>query len=397
MPSSYTSNLRLTLPVSGELTGTWGDTVNDGITSLLDSSIAGAAAVAMTDADYTLTEANGATDQARQMFLTVTGTLTSARNIICPANSKLYFIKNSTTGGFAVTLKTSAGTGISVPNGKATALQVVGGNVLDAATYLSSLQLGSPLAVSSGGTGTTSTTFANLATNVTGTLPVANGGTGNASIAATSIFAANTANTLAVVTPTANQSIRINSGGTAWEAYTPSTGSGSVTTVSVVSANGLAGTVANPTSTPAITLTTSVTGVLKGNGTAISAAVAGTDYVTPTGTETLTNKRIDARVSTAAVGTALTPDVASFDQYCRTGQNSTLTINAPIGTPTDGTKLIFRILDNGIARSLVWNATYTVIGVTLPTTTTASKMLYVGCIYNAANTRWDVIAVTTQA
>jgi hypothetical protein len=63
---------------------------------------------------------------------------------------------------------------------------------------------------------------------------------------------------------------------------TPS-GSGTVTSVSVVSANGLAGTVANATSTPAITLSTSITGVLKGNGTAISAATAGTDYVAPGG------------------------------------------------------------------------------------------------------------------
>lgn len=56
---------------------------------------------------------------------------------------------------------------------------------------------------------------------------------------------------------------------------------GSVTSVSVVSANGLAGTVATATTTPAITLTTTITGVLKGNGTAISAAAAGTDYVVP--------------------------------------------------------------------------------------------------------------------
>lgn len=60
-------------------------------------------------------------------------------------------------------------------------------------------------------------------------------------------------------------------------------GAGTVTTVSVVSANGLAGSVANASSTPAITLSTSVTGVLKGNGTAISAATAGTDYVAPGG------------------------------------------------------------------------------------------------------------------
>jgi hypothetical protein len=60
-------------------------------------------------------------------------------------------------------------------------------------------------------------------------------------------------------------------------------GAGTVTSVSVVSANGLAGTVANATSTPAITLSTSITGVLKGNGTALSAATAGTDYVAPGG------------------------------------------------------------------------------------------------------------------
>jgi hypothetical protein len=59
--------------------------------------------------------------------------------------------------------------------------------------------------------------------------------------------------------------------------------SGTVTSASVVSANGFAGTVANPSTTPAITLTTSITGVLKGNGTALSAATAGTDYVAPGG------------------------------------------------------------------------------------------------------------------
>lgn len=70
-------------------------------------------------------------------------------------------------------------------------------------------------------------------------------------------------------------------------------GGGAVTTVSVVSANGLAGSVANPTTTPAITLSTSITGILKGDGTAISAATAGTDYVTASSTNTFTNKTYD--------------------------------------------------------------------------------------------------------
>ena len=74
--------------------------------------------------------------------------------------------------------------------------------------------------------------------------------------------------------------------------FTPS--QATVTSASVVSANGFAGTVATNTTTPAITISTSVTGLLKGNGTAISAATAGTDYVSPSSTETLTNKTLGA-------------------------------------------------------------------------------------------------------
>jgi hypothetical protein len=119
--------------------------------------------------------------------------------------------------------------------------------------------------------------------------------------------------------------------------------------------------------------------------------------VTLNGVQTLTNKRIDPRNVVAASASTLTPDVSVGDIYAYTALAAALTINAPIGSPTDGDKLIFRLLDNGTARALTWNATYTVIGVTLPTTTVASKTTYVGCIYNANNTRWDVTAVTTQA
>jgi|GEM_PF-3166300 len=69
---------------------------------------------------------------------------------------------------------------------------------------------------------------------------------------------------------------------------------GTVTNVSVVSANGFSGTVSNPTTTPAITVSTSITGLLKGNGTAISAASAGTDYVIPSGSITGTASNITA-------------------------------------------------------------------------------------------------------
>lgn len=68
-----------------------------------------------------------------------------------------------------------------------------------------------------------------------------------------------------------------------WDVPPGSSGSGTVTSVAVVSANGLAGTVASGTTTPQVTLSTTVTGLLRGNGTAISAATAGTDYLAPSG------------------------------------------------------------------------------------------------------------------
>jgi hypothetical protein len=134
MASSYSSRLRLTRPTTGDLSGAWGDTVNTGVTDLADDAIAGRSVVTMTDADYTLTTVNGATDEARQMFLSITGTLTVARNVICPAVSKLYFITNNTTGGFAITFKTAGGTGVSIASGRALILMCDGTNVLSPLT-----------------------------------------------------------------------------------------------------------------------------------------------------------------------------------------------------------------------------------------------------------------------
>ena len=140
--------------------------------------------------------------------------------------------------------------------------------------------------------------------------------------------------------------------------------------------------------------TTTGTGVVTAIGNAVNTA---SGFPTGSGTATLTNKRIDPRFSSVASTATLTPDISSFDKYNLTAQAVNLTVAAPTGTPVDGNRLTIRILDNGTTRTISWNATYTVIGTTLPTATTANKMIYVGCIYNAVNLRCDVIAVATQA
>ena len=85
------------------------------------------------------------------------------------------------------------------------------------------------------------------------------------------------------------------------------------------------------------------------------------------------------------------------NQFNVTALAAAATFAAPSGTPADGNSLIIRIKDNGTARALTWNAIYRAVGVVLPTTTVISKTMYVGCRYNAADSKWDVIAVTKEA
>lgn len=122
--------------------------------------------------------------------------------------------------------------------------------------------------------------------------------------------------------------------GVKWAAGGGGGGSGTVTDVSVVTANGLAGTVANSTTTPAITLTTTVTGVLKGNGTAISAAISGTDYAPATsgtsillgnGTGGFTNATTGSGITLS--GTTIRTADADYGDITVSGSGATWTID----------------------------------------------------------------------
>jgi hypothetical protein len=132
MATQYSTILKLGLPVQGELDGTWGDEVNNKVTSMVEEAIAGRRVINSWVGDsHTLTVVEGASSESRAAILTLTDTGTAlggAATVICPANSKIFVVQNSC--GQAATLKTSAGTGISVPNGSTAVLVCDGTNVV---------------------------------------------------------------------------------------------------------------------------------------------------------------------------------------------------------------------------------------------------------------------------
>lgn len=174
--TNFSPLLGLALPTTGDLSGTWGTTVNDSITGLIDSAVAGTTTLS-TDADVTLSTTNGAANQARNAVLLCTGARTTIKTITAPAQSKAYVVINSTSGGFAVKL-VGAGptTGITVVSGEKCLAAWNGSDFVK----ISTTEIGGVSTISFGSTGLTPSTATSGAVTVAGTLAVANGGTGTA-------------------------------------------------------------------------------------------------------------------------------------------------------------------------------------------------------------------------
>jgi microcystin-dependent protein len=118
MASTYTTRVRLEKQTPGENENTWGTILNGNVIDLVDDSIAAYTTITVSSVDVTLTQADGSTDQARSAFLDITGTLTGNVNVLIPALSKGYGVRNSTSGSFTVTMKTATGSGIAIPQGQ---------------------------------------------------------------------------------------------------------------------------------------------------------------------------------------------------------------------------------------------------------------------------------------
>jgi hypothetical protein len=112
--------------------------------------------------------------------------------------------------------------------------------------------------------------------------------------------------------------------------------------------------------------------------------------------------------SNASVSSPLSWNSDSYAQYSLTALANTLTINADSGSPVDGQKMTFRIKDSGVSRVVTFTGgssksfrnigtSLTANGSNVALTTTASKISYIGCIYNAADARWDIVTAIVEA
>ena len=162
MATAYTTSLKLALPTQGELTGTWGDTVNQQVTSMIEEAIAGLKTInTWSTNSATLSTADGSTSESRAAILNLTDTtsdLSGAGTVICPAVSKVYIVKNAT--GQTITVKTASGSGIAIPDGTTGFVYCDGTNVLEALTNVAgNLVVGGNASIGGNLTVTGTTTF----------------------------------------------------------------------------------------------------------------------------------------------------------------------------------------------------------------------------------------------
>lgn len=205
MTITPTALLSLPIITTGTESGTWGDVVDNGLTSYLDIAIAGGLAVTITTADVTLTKTAGTSSAtgivsttAQYAILNISGAKTAARNLNLPITSKSYIINNAGTGGYLLTVRgVTPTTGVTLVDGEEC---IVAWNGSDYIKVSSS-----------------------VLTALTGTLTVANGGTGATTLTANNVVLGNGTSAPLFVAPSTSGNV-LTSNGTTWQSTAPAAG-----------------------------------------------------------------------------------------------------------------------------------------------------------------------------
>ena len=331
MTTAYTSLLGFALPVSGELSGTWGDTVNNSITQLEEDAIAGVATASVTSGNWTLsTTGSGASNEARKAILIPTGTPGVSRNILAPNSSKAYIVDNQSDAAVVLKGVTGPTTGITIAAGEKCLAAWSGSDFVK----ISSSTADGVTTFSAGTTGFTPSTATSGAVTLAGTLATANGGTNLTSF--TSGGAVYATSTSALTTGT----LPVASGGTGLTSGTSGgilayTATGTLASSGALAANNVVvggGAGVAPSST---------------NLLAISAAVTTGNYIKAIG-------YADTITALGNTGTAINIDITSGNVFSATlTGNCTFTLRYPVATGSSSFTLILTN-DATAGRTVAW-------------------------------------------
>lgn len=371
MTSTFSTALRLELMGTGDQTGTWGVTNNTNLGTLLEQSITGVLSVAQGDTTLTLSANNGASDQSRNAVLNFTGAMTAGRNVVVPTSNKLYLVKNSTTGGFSITVKTAAGTGVAIVSSSSQWVYCDGTNVVQGLSGTLATQAASAVAI----TGGTITGITDLA--------VADGGTGLSSGTSGGVLAYTASGTLASSGALTASALVLGGG-----AGAVPTALGSLGTTTTV----LHGNAAGAPTFGAVSLTADVTGSLpiaNGGTAGTTAATArtglglGTSAVLDTATAAQYRANTASKVLTtdqvwSAASYVTLTDAATIVFDLSTGVNFKVTLggNRTLAYPTNSKNQSGSILilqDGTGSRTLAYAAFWFFPGGTKPVLSTAAN------------------------
>lgn len=200
MPTTYSTNLKLSLMATGENNNVWGTTTNTNLGTLLEEAIIGAATVVMADANQTISIVDGTTSDGRKVFIKCTGALTASRNLTVPTLNKNYIVENATTGGFGIVVKTASGTGITVASGTKRMVYADGTNVVDGVNGFGSI--------------TTDTVTTTTVAATTGNIGTVNATTGNITTVTATNVNASYFNKMAITTPASGSTLTVADGKT---------------------------------------------------------------------------------------------------------------------------------------------------------------------------------------